>query len=115
MLELEAVGFIFLIVEGFQLVDGELMELVEVMPPLVAAAEGCAEVCVGNVAAHLRGDVERAHREHVHAVAGDRAQRRGNGLDHARVDVRALAGGDVNAHAGAAEDQRALEFALGDH
>ena len=31
------------------------------------------------------------------------------------VNVGALAGGDVDAHAGAAEDQRALKLALGDH
>lgn len=31
------------------------------------------------------------------------------------MNVRALAGGDVDAHAGAAEEDRTLKFAFGDH
>ena len=47
------------------------------------------------------------------AAALSAPQRRGHRFHNARVHVRALAGGDVYAHAGAAEYQRALELALG--
>lgn len=43
------------------------------------------------------------------------AKGRGNALHHARVHVRAFRGGDVDPHARAAEDERALELAFGDH
>ena len=113
MLHAEAVLFVLLVVEGLQLVNGQLVELVEVVPPLVAAAQLRAQVGVGYLAAHLGRHVKRAHRQHVHAVAGYRAQRRRHALHHARMDVRALAGRNVYAHAGAAEGQTALVFALG--
>ena len=114
MFELEAVGLELLVVERFQLVHGQLVELVKVRPPLVAGAQIVAQERLGDLDAHLRRDIEAAHRQHVAVVARDAAQARGNGFDDGRVYMRTLARRDVDAHARAAEDQRALVFALGD-
>ena len=61
VLDLEAVFLVFLVVKGLQFVDGQFMEFIEVMPPLVARAQFGAQIGVGDIAAHLRGDVEGAH------------------------------------------------------
>ena len=53
------------------------------------------------------------HGQHIHAVVGDCAQGDRNALHNARVTMQALGDREVAAHAGAAEDQRALELALG--
>ena len=37
MLHLEAVGLVSFVVESFQFVDGQLVELIEVVPPLVVS------------------------------------------------------------------------------
>ena len=39
LIDLEAVGLVFFVVKGFQLVEGELVELIEVVPPLIARAK----------------------------------------------------------------------------
>ncbi len=115
MLDAEAVLLVGFVVKRFQLVDGQLVELVKIVPPLVPAAQLRAQVRVGNVAPHLRRNVERAHRQHVHAVAGDSAQRGRHAFHHPGMDVRAFAGGDVNPHPRSAKHQRTLELALGNH
>ena len=43
VLHLEAVPLVLLVVEGVELVNGDLVELVEVRPPLSAAVEVVAE------------------------------------------------------------------------
>ena len=115
VLHLEAVRLVLLVVEGVEFVDGDLVELVEVRPPLPAAAEIVVKEGVRTLLAKLWRHVERAHREDVHAVAGDGAEGGGDALDHARMNARALRRGDVYAHARAAEDERALELLFGDH
>ena len=105
MLHLEAVLFIFLIVEGFELIDSELVELIEVVPPLVARAEVGAQVGVGDVTAHGGSDIEGAHCEDIDTVTGDGTQSGGNALDNAGMDMGTLAGGDMNTHTGAAEEE----------
>ena len=55
---LEAVRLVFLVVEGVQLVDGDLVELVEVGPPLPAAAEVVVQERVRALLAQLGRDVE---------------------------------------------------------
>ena len=115
VLHLEAVRLVGIVVEGVELVNGDLVELVEVRPPLPAAAEIVVEKRVRALLAELGRHVERAHREDVDAVPRDRAERRGNRLDDARMDARTLRRGDVDAHARSAEDERALELLLRDH
>ena len=90
MLHLEAVLLVFFVIEGVELVNGDLVELVEVRPPLPAAAEVVVEERVRALLAEFGRDVERAERENVDAVPRDRAERRGNGLDDTRVDARTL-------------------------
>ena len=67
MLNLEAVGLVLFVIECVEFVDGDLVELVEVGPPLPAAAEVVVEEGVRTLLAQLRRHVERAHRKDVHA------------------------------------------------
>ena len=90
MLELEAVLFVFLIIERFQLVNSQLVEFVEILPPLVAASQLRAEVGIGNISAHLGSDIERTHCKNVDAVSGYGSQCRGNALDDSGMHVRAF-------------------------
>ena len=115
MLEFETVGLISFIIKRIQFVDGKLVKLVEIRPPFVAVTEIVAQVRVGNILAHLRCNIERAHGQNVDAVAGDSAQRSWDTLHDTSVNTGALAGRDVDAHTGAAEDERTLKLALGDH
>ena len=115
VLHLEAVRLVLLVVEGVELVDGDLVELVEVRPPLPAAAEIVVEERVRALLAEFGCHIERAHRENVHTVSCDGAERGRDALDDARMHAWALRRGDVDAHAGAAEDERALKLLLGDH
>ena len=62
MLHLESVGFVFLVVEGVQFVNGDLVELVEIRPPFPTAAEIVVEVRIGALLAELGRHIERAHR-----------------------------------------------------
>ena len=49
MLHLEAVGLVAFVVECLRLVDGELVELIKVIPPLLSAAKLGIQVSVRNV------------------------------------------------------------------
>ena len=85
------------------------------MPPLVAGAKLGVQISVRNVTAHFGSNIEGAHCQYVDTVPGDGAQGGGDALHHACMNVRALGGGDMDAHTGAAEDQGALKLVLGDH
>ena len=108
----KSVLFISFVIESFQLVYRQLMKFVKIMPPFVTAAEFRIQVCVRNIAAHLRRHVKRTHRENVYSVARDRAKRRGNALYHPRVNVRTFTCRDMDSHSRSAEDERAFKFAL---
>jgi len=88
--------------------------LVEAVPVLVSGPERRFEEGVGHGHPGARGDVEGTHGEQVCVVGGGAAARGGHGFAHGGVDVGALGGGDVDAHAGAAEREGAFELAFGD-
>lgn len=114
VLELEAVCLELLVVERLELVVRELVEFVEVRPPLVALSHRQTEIRVGDLDSHIVAYPVTAHCEDIHVVARDGALRGHDRLDDGGVNVRALARRDVDAHSGAAEDQRALKFTLRD-
>ena len=90
------------------------MVLVEAVPGLVPGPERGLEEGVRHGHRGARGDVEGAHGEQVRVVGGGAAARGGHGFAHGGVHVGALGGGDVDAHAGAAEGQGPLELAFSD-
>ena len=55
LVDLGAVGLVLLVTERFQPVDSQLVELVEVVPPLVTAAQLGIQVRIGDVTAYSRG------------------------------------------------------------
>ena len=54
MLHLKSVRLVLLVIEGVELVNGDLMKLVEVRPPFPAAAEIVVEVRIGALLAEPR-------------------------------------------------------------
>lgn len=90
------------------------MVLVESVPGLVSGPEGGLEERVGHGHRGARGDVEGSHGEQVCFVGCGAAPRGGHGLADGGVHVGALGGGDVDAHAGAAERESAFELSFGD-
>ena len=113
MFHLEAVCLVGFVVEGVQFVHGQLVEFIEVVPPFVPGTQLGVQVGVGDVTAHLGSHIERTHGQYVYPIAGDGTEGGGNGFHNPCVDSGALAGGDVNPHAGAAEQKGSLKIAFG--
>ena len=67
---LEAVLFVFRVVKRLELVDGKLMEFVEVVPPFPATAKLVGEIGICDIAGGLRSNVECTHSQYVYTVSG---------------------------------------------
>jgi len=115
MHDLEAVGLIGSIVECVQFVNGNLMEAVKVGPPFPTAAEIVVQIGICALLAQFGSHIESTHGQNIDAVAGDGAESGGNGFHNTCMDAGALAGCNVDTHAGAAENHGTLKFLLGDH
>lgn len=114
VLNLKAVSLVLFIVEGIELIASELVELVEVGPPLPVGTEVSAEVSLYDVDSHGGSYVESTHSQNVYTVTGDSAASSGNRLNNACVNAGALTCSNVNTHTGAAEQKSTIEFLLGD-
>ena len=55
LVDLGAVGLVLLVTERFQPVDSQLVELIEVVLPLIAADQIGVQVRIGDVTAYSRG------------------------------------------------------------
>ena len=90
MLKLESVFLVFLVIKGFKLINGKLVELVEVLPSLISASETCAKVSVGNVTSHSGSHVESSHCKHVYSVTRNGTKSCGYAFNNACVYVGAF-------------------------
>ena len=111
--DLKAVFLISIIVKFLQLVNSKLMKFIKIMPPFVSASELCVQLCIGNVTAHGGGHIESTHGQYIDAVAGDGPEGCRDTLHHACVDMRTLAGGNVNSHTGSTEKKGSFKLAFG--
>ena len=103
-----------LVIELVQLVVRQLMELVEIGPPLVSVTKIVVEVRLGDLYTQIASDPMSAHCKNVDVVTRDGTECGVGGFNNGGVNAGALACGNVDSHAGAAEDHSTLEFALGD-
>ena len=115
VLDLEAIGLVFFVIESIQFVNGDLMEAIEVRPPFPAAAEIVVQERICALLAQLGSNIEGTQGQHVDTVAGNGTECCGNRFNNTCVDTGALGSGNVNAHTGTAEDHSTLEFLFGDH
>lgn len=114
MFDVETVPFVFFVIEIGEFVDGDFVITVEVFPPGLVASQGRGKIGVDHIAGFLRSDVEGAHGKDVDSVCRRGSSGGHDGFHYPREYVGTFARGNVDSHAGSAEEETSFVVAFAD-
>lgn len=112
--DLESVGFVGVVIEALTLVEADPVVIQKAVPVFVSVTKAAFEKSVGHRHSEAWRGVKASHCKNVRVVRRRGASSRHHAFADSGVHVGTLAGGDVDPHAGTAEQQSFLEFTLRD-